>query len=232
MESTETSVDPDPFSSIVSKIIHEKLNLHEMSATILVAVQEIMEFVQGVVVQLEQSNHSPKTACGSGCSYCCHSQINLIPVEALLIFSFIETSFNRREIRDLKTKIQKNHLLTTGKTFMEKVIIKDQTPCVFLGKTGQCRIYSARPFICRSWHSFDKSACESAFISGNHAAEIEVFEARNYMFSTARNLFQELSIRKEIETGIYKMPDAIGQCFLHSKPLVRWLSGESVFKAV
>jgi hypothetical protein len=45
-----------------------------------------MEFVQGVVVQLEKSNHSPKISCGSGCSY-----IDIIPVEALLIFSFIET---------------------------------------------------------------------------------------------------------------------------------------------
>jgi Fe-S-cluster containining protein len=230
METTQTPVDLDPFKSIVSRITHEKLDTLRMSATILVTLQEIMEFVQGVVVQLEKSNHSPKAACGSGCSYCCHSQINIIPVEALLIFSLIETSFTPREIRELKIKIQDNHLLTTGKTFAEKVAVKDQTPCVFLVETGQCRIYSARPFICRSWHSFDKDACESAFVSGNPDAGMEVFEARNYMFSTARKVFQDLSLEMKMETGIYKMPDAIGHCFLNSTPLTSWLSGQSVFK--
>jgi len=210
---------------------HEKLDSLRMSATILVTLQEMMEFVQGVVAQLEQSNHSPKTSCGSGCSYCCHSQINIIPVEALLIFSLIETSFNLHEIRDLKIKIQDNHLLTTGKTFAQKVAIKDQTPCVFLVGTGQCRIYSARPFICRSWHSFDKDACEAAFVSGNPDAEMEVFEARNYMFGTARKVFQDLSLEMKIQTGIYKMSDAIGQCFLNATPLTNWLSGQAVFKA-
>lgn len=231
METTQTPVDLDPFSAIVSRMTHEKLDLLRMSATILVTLQEMMEFVQGVVVQLERLNHSPKTSCGSGCSYCCHSQINIIPVEALLIFSFIETSFNLREIRDLKIKIQDNHLLTTGKTFAQKVAIKDQTPCVFLFKTGQCRIYSARPFICRSWHSFDKEACEAAFVSGNQDAEMEVFEARNYMFSTARKVFQDLSIQMKIQTGIFKMPDAIGHCFLNATPLASWLSGKKVFNA-
>ena len=153
-------------------------------------------------------------------------------MEALLIFSFIEKSFGRQKIRELKRKIQKNHLLTTGKTFKERVAIKGQTPCIFLDKKGQCGVYSARPFICRSWHSFDKGACESAFVSGNPAAEIEVFEARNYMFSSARKVFQDLSLQMKFETGIYKMPEAVGSCLSLSAPLTNWLAGEIVFQAV
>jgi hypothetical protein len=57
---------------------HEKLDYQGMSATILVTLQEMMEFVQLVVAQLERTGHSPKVACGKGCSYCCHSQINII----------------------------------------------------------------------------------------------------------------------------------------------------------
>jgi hypothetical protein len=50
------------------------------------------------------------------------------------------------------------------------------------------------------------------------------------MLSTARQVFQDLSIRMKIQTGIYKMPDAIGHCFLNFTPLASWLAGQSVFK--
>jgi len=89
MEKTGASVDMDQFQSILSKMTHEKLDYQGMPATILVTLQEIMEFVQIVAAQLEKGGHSAKVACGNGCSYCCHSQITVIPVEALLIFSFI-----------------------------------------------------------------------------------------------------------------------------------------------
>lgn len=222
-------MDQDHFRSILAKITHEKLDYQSMPATILVALGEIMEFLQSVVGQLEKEGHSMPVACGSGCSYCCHSQINVIPVEALLIFSFVEKTFDYDEIRDLKVKIKNNQLLTAGKTFKDRVAIKDLTPCVFLGKNGQCGIYSARPLICRSWHSFDRSVCESAFVSGNHNAQIEVFEGRNYMYSSARDVFQDLSVQLDIETGIYKMSDAILNCFSMPTPLVAWLAGASVF---
>ncbi|MBU1342951.1 MAG: YkgJ family cysteine cluster protein [Proteobacteria bacterium] len=228
MNRSEASEDQDQFKTILSRMTREKMQDTVQPQTVLITLQSIMEFVQDIVEQLEKSELSLPSACCSGCSYCCHSQIKVIPAEALLIFAFIEKYFDPAQIKALKARIQSNRLLVKGKTFKQRVAIKDKTPCIFLINAA-CSIYAARPLICRSWHSFDRSACEAAFTSGNHNAEIKTFAARNYMFGIAREVFQDMGDQMDLENGIYIMPEAIWNCFIPSSPLENWLLGKQVF---
>jgi hypothetical protein len=61
---------------------------------------------------------------------------------------------------------------------------------------------------------------------------METFEARNYMFGSARKVFQDLSVQMKFETGIYTLPEAIGNCLSMSSPLTNWLAGKIVFQPV
>jgi len=54
-------------------------------------------------------------------------------------------------------------------------------------------------------------------------------QAFRYVFSIARELFQDLNNQMKLESGIFEMPIAIANCFNISSPLVHWLKGSQVF---
>ncbi|WP_299981785.1 YkgJ family cysteine cluster protein [Desulfobacula sp.] len=231
MEKTEGFAEPNEFKTILVNFTREKMIHGTHQDTILVATQAVMVFVQEMIEQLEASGQSPAVSCGSGCSFCCHSLIKVIPAEALLIESFIRHHFIDSDIQVLKKKIYDYQILVDGKSLKKRVLIKDQTPCIFL-KNSICRIYPVRPFICRAWNSLDRSACQSAFRSANHNAEIEASPVRNFIFGTAREIFQEMDSQMALETGLYKIPGAILDCLSHTDSLKRWCMNEPVFTNV
>jgi len=220
--------EPNELKTILLKIAQEKMTNGGYQDTILVAIQAVMVFVQEIIEQLEASGQSPAVSCGSGCSFCCHSLIQVIPAEALWIESFIRSHFIDSDIQSLKEKINEYQRLVDGKSFEKLVLIKDQTPCIFL-KNNICRIYPVRPFICRAWNSLDRTACQAAFRSGNHNSEIEASPARNFIFGTAREIFQEMDSQMGLETGLYNLPNAILDCLSHTDSLRRWCISEPVF---
>lgn len=220
--------EPNEFKTILVNITQEKMTNGAHQDTILVAIQAVMVFVQEIIEQLEASGQSPAVSCGSGCSFCCHSLIQVIPAEALLIESFIKSHFIDSDIRVLKEKINGYQSLVDGKSFEKRVLIKDQIPCIFL-KNNICRIYPVRPFICRAWNSLDRTACQAAFRSEDHNSEIEASPARNFIFGTAREIFQEMDSQMGLKTGLYNLPDAILDCLSHTDSLRRWCISEPVF---
>lgn len=80
---------------------------------------------------------APFVACKSGCSACCHMNVNITEVEAQLI----EEQTGRRYKR-LATPVRHPVDKFTG------------VPCPFLAD-GACSIYSVRPFMCRHHVSFN-----------------------------------------------------------------------------
>jgi len=228
MKKTEGSGEPNKFKAILLNLTQKKMIHGTHKDTILVAIQAVMDFVQKTIEQLEVSGQSPAVSCGSGCSFCCHSLIRVIPAEALLIDAFIRSNFINKDVRVLKKTIREYRILIHGKNLKNRVAIKDKTPCIFL-KKNNCSIYPVRPFICRAWNSLDKSVCQSAFLSGNHKAEIETSPARNFIFSTAREIFQEMDIHMALKTGLFEIPGAILDCLNHVDSLNRWCISQPVF---
>ncbi|MEC8425266.1 MAG: YkgJ family cysteine cluster protein [Myxococcota bacterium] len=71
------------------------------------------------------SAHAGRLACGRGCSSCCQDDLTVYEVEALRI----EAEFS--------------DLLATS-------MAAPRGACAFLDDTGACRIYAARPYVCRT----------------------------------------------------------------------------------
>ncbi len=222
------SSDSDPLSLLLSEMIRGRLAGCDFNATILAYLKEMMEFVQGVVLSIEASGKSPAVSCSEGCSYCCHSQVNITPLETLLIHGFVRKQFTCQKIAQLHTRIDTAMTLTQGKTLKQRFQIKTQTPCVFLSE-NQCSIYPVRPFICRSWNSLDQATCKTAFYSTNHHIEIVTSPMRNYVFQTTRDLFEDCCARRNLETGTHDIPFSMRTSLSAQDPFACWAAGKIQF---
>ena len=102
------------FKDILNDQFREKIYNGFINDAILPVLKNVMAYAHDIVDALERSNQSPAVACGPGCSYCCHSQIHVLPIEALLILSFIHECFTGEQILLLMDKIEQRLQQTQG----------------------------------------------------------------------------------------------------------------------
>ncbi|NWH05183.1 YkgJ family cysteine cluster protein [Desulfobacter latus] len=215
------------FKDILINQFREKIYNGFINDAIIPVLKDVMAYAHDIVNALERSNQSPAVACGPGCSYCCHSQIDVLPIEALLIVSFIHKNFTQKQIFLLMEKIEQRLELIQGKSDSTLFSIKDTLPCIFL-ENGMCRIYQVRPFICRAWNSMDSSLCKKIFDSGTFDDEIESSSARNFIFESARSLFADFGRQLKLETLPFEMTQAMFNCLKTIDPFSLWLSGQDI----
>jgi len=218
----------EAFQQILLNTALKKLSAHAFQDTILSVLKEMLAFSQRVIRQLEESGQSPLVSCKKGCSYCCHSRVWVIPVEALLIHAFVQTHFTGKKLKNLQDRLDHTNRLTRGKTIEACFSARHDCPCVFL-ISEECSIYEVRPSICRSWNSFDMSMCRSAYHSNNPLAEIDVSQARNFVFGETRELFEMLSRQKLLQSEPLNLNTAVSNCLNAADPLGQWAAGKPVF---
>lgn len=217
------------FQTIQEKLLQKKSDGLRFHDAILHVFQEILEFSDSIVQDLEKNGLSPTVACQIGCSYCCHSQVNIIPIEALLISEFIKTDFTATQVNALNAEISQIRLLTAGKTLEQIYTLKGDLPCLFL-KKGKCSIYTMRPSICRSWNSFDSVACKAAYKSVDYRSSIIGSPARNFIFGTTRALFEQISEAYSLQSKTLLLFNAMSDCLNTPDPIGQWAKGFDVFR--
>ena len=215
------------FKDILEDRFREKIYNSFINDAVLHVLKDVMAYSHDIVDALESSNQSPAVACGAGCSYCCHSQIHVLPIEALLILSFLSECFTTKQMRLLMDRIDQRLQRTRKKSLGSLFSIKDELPCIFL-KNGMCSIYQVRPFICRAWNSMDSSLCKKIFNSGQFNDEIEASSARNLIFESSRSLFADFGRQLKLETVPFEITQAVFNCLKTTNPLPLWLSGQDI----
>ncbi|NDY72115.1 YkgJ family cysteine cluster protein [Desulfobacter hydrogenophilus] len=215
------------FKDILNAQFREKIYNGFINDAVLPVLKNVMAYAHDIVDALERSNQSPAVACGPGCSYCCHSQIHVLPIEALLILSFIHECFTGEQILLLMDRIEQRLQRTRGQSIGALFSVKSELPCIFL-ENGMCSIYQVRPFICRAWNSMDSSLCKKIFNSGKFDDEIESSSARNFVFESSRSLFVDFGNQLKLETVPFEMTRAVFNCLKTTNPLPLWLSGQDI----
>ncbi|MGM0653727.1 MAG: YkgJ family cysteine cluster protein [Thermodesulfobacteriota bacterium] len=215
------------FKDILENQFREKIYNGFINNAILPVLNDVMAYAHDIVDELERSNQSPAVACGPDCSYCCHSQIHVLPIEALLVLSFINERFTENQMLMLMDRIEQRLKRTQGKSLGTLFSVKDELPCIFL-ENGMCSIYQVRPFICRAWNSMDSLLCKKIFNSGRFDDEIESSSARNFVFESARSLFADFGRQLKLETVPFEMTQAVFNCLKTTDPLPLWLSGQDI----
>jgi hypothetical protein len=151
----------------------------------------------------------------------------VLPIEALLILSFLSECFTTKQMCLLMDKIDQRLQRTRKKSLGSLFSIKDELPCIFL-ENGMCSIYQVRPFICRAWNSMDSSLCKKIFNSGQFNDEIEASSARNLIFESSRSLFADFGRQLKLETVPFEITQAVFNCLNTTNPLPLWLSGQDI----
>lgn len=192
-------------------------------------MEHLIAFSEHIVDKAEKNDKELRVACSSGCSYCCHMQVRVTPPESFLIFSHIDETFTEEEKERLHRRIDNNRELTEGRSLDDRVLVKKETPCIFLTDHA-CDIYSVRPLICRAWHSLNKNGCIRAFLSENANAEIETAPLRNYVFGMIREAIHSICDQEDWEYETCELPFAMDSCFNDPSPMKNWLLHHHLFE--
>jgi Fe-S-cluster containining protein len=98
-----------------------------------------------------------KIACKAGCSHCCSLYVSATSSELLLIEGFI-SHLPTQVSEAIKTRIQIAYAQAKGMSMMERDSVRIR--CPLLSENGFCNVYPVRPLTCRSYVSFDLTACK------------------------------------------------------------------------
>jgi len=82
-----------------------------------------------------------RIACEVGCSGCCHRDLSVFPVEAAAIAHFIA---------ERRLTLEATERPPMSPTALDVLELDGAEPCAMLDGAGRCRIYEARPVICRT----------------------------------------------------------------------------------
>ena len=125
--------------------------------------------------------------CTPGCNHCCNYPIPISILEGLIIRDWLDQ--NRMWTQSLKDRIKKAADLVTGLTY--DIWLASITPCVFLGETGLCTIYEARPFLCRSCASTgDPENCHPHRLAENRGMVFRLLYVLGFQQTEAQILSQ------------------------------------------
>ena len=96
-------------------------------------------------------------ACQPGCGFCCRYRIQASPPEVLVIADYLQGQLGRAEHAAFMSRL---HGLAEEAVNADVIAWgMSGRMCPLLLSTERCSIYAFRPFICRSWHSFNLENC-------------------------------------------------------------------------
>ncbi len=144
----------EPFKSKNLKKINQSINLLQLGSEKLVNQQF--------------ENPQVKTDCQINCTYCCHNQVSVTPVEVTLLAEFIKLNFSEEQLRELKIRIYDLEKSTKDMNAFQRK--KAKKPCALL-IDNKCSVYTVRPLSCKGWNSLDVNDCKEAF---NSDSEVQI----------------------------------------------------------
>jgi Fe-S-cluster containining protein len=100
-------------------------------------------------------------ACTKGCAWCCRSQVEVLWPEVLAIATQI-AALPPEVQREIWQRVEANAQQIAPLT--EDEHIQAAIPCALLGPEGACRVYEARPVMCRSYCAFNAAQCAASYI--------------------------------------------------------------------
>lgn len=164
-------------------------------------------------------------ACARGCAHCCHAWVSARAPEIL----FATRAVPARDRAAVRASVEAVHAVTGALDFdaREGII----TPCPLLAD-NLCRIYAARPAVCRTAVSADARICERAYRQGDVDAEIPTPD----FYITLRSGYA-IALAGALKRGGYAPWSYEYNAGLHAA-LARedaeaaWLAGEDVFAGV
>lgn len=151
----------EQLAALVSHNVLESLGAGPTLDLALDLARQAHAWADALMARFEAENPLPHAiACRPGCDFCCHNQIEVLPLEALAIGSFVQ-ALPPAELKQLQERIETSLAQRAGKTKHDIARSRREFPCPFLSR-GLCAIYPIRPLVCRAMHSLDADFCRQS----------------------------------------------------------------------
>lgn len=191
-----------------------KFMLEIMGASILPqAEQTIAEFTAAADVQ-----------CRTGCSFCCHQNVDVTIPEAILVALQLGNEADPRRdailaAADAFRGLDDDARIATGK------------PCPLL-VDHRCSVYNVRPITCRSLTSPDAARCQAAMQSleaGEGPQPIEIYVVLRFLCGGEQGAIRGICRDLGLQADIVELTQTVAAIIREPTLIERWASGETVF---
>lgn len=193
----------------------------------------VLRFHRRVDAILEESHriHRVEVACRSGCSHCCHLQVDVLPPEAFALAEWLRRHRTAEELAALASRVRDNARRTRSLGLEARRRIN--IPCALLGNDGMCTAYEVRPAQCRRFHSTDLAACEASFAAPDDdgiASAVHPLVAHNAQVVVT---LAQHGLRDEgVDAAPVDMNLALEAALEGSRAWRRWRDGKKAFVGV
>ena len=126
-------------------------------------VAPVMAFLHENMTSAARPGPAKALACAKGCAHCCHGWVSARAPEIL----FAKKAVPGRDREAVRAAVDVAHAATGALDFDGRAGVP--VPCPLLAN-DQCRIYAARPSVCRTAVSVDARICERAYRLGDAGA--------------------------------------------------------------
>ncbi len=164
-------------------------------------------------------------ACTRGCAHCCYAWVSARAPEIL----FATKAVPARDREAVRASVAAAYAVTGNLDFDGREGIV--TPCPLLDG-DRCRIYAARPAVCRTAVSADARICERAFRLGDVEAQIPKPEFYVNLRSGYAIALAGALKRAGYAPWSYEFNAGLHAVLGQSDAEVAWLAGEDVFAGV
>jgi hypothetical protein len=164
--------------------------------------------------------------CGSGCSFCCHQNVDVTIPEAILVALRLGDEADPRRAATLEAAEQ-------FKDLGDEERIATGCPCPML-VDNRCSVYEARPIACRSCTSPDAAGCHDALDklkSGQGVAPIDVYVVLQFLCNGEQAATLGVCRDLGLQDDLVELTQTIAAIIRDPKLIERWAAGERVFTA-
>jgi Fe-S-cluster containining protein len=212
----------------VKDLVAGTLNLSRTEAAVLSLAAQAVNLADQLIDYFESANPLPQAiACQEGCTSCCYNQVEVTPLEALLISHHLAENLSPKDRKDLLERVNRALTLKANKSKRKIARQRRRLPCPLL-QDGRCLAYQVRPLVCRAMHAFDPAACRQELQRGSLAAT--EFYAHRYEFVWSISAGLQQGCRQiGCQSGVMDLDRALRDYFARENAVEMWLAGEPTF---
>jgi Fe-S-cluster containining protein len=222
---------PPPFEAVAQRqkeTVIEVINGGRTAARAVEVGFSALVWADHALAHFEKENDLPRPlSCTAECDYCCYSQVEVTPPEALVIGQAVARHFPPEEQDRLLARVGRALAAKAGKSKREIAANRRELPCPLL-QERRCLVYPVRPLVCRGMHSLEADKCASSLLAGDLTTGAYYSQRHELVRAIARGLAAGCR-SLGCQSGHLDLAQALADYFRQPDPAARWIKGEAVF---